>query len=105
MEGLFRVPGPAAYTEELRKAFEEGTEEYASWRPVSLPLSLLSPAGRDPLAYSKKTDIAAVASVLKAYFRELSTPLFPTDKYMEFIQCTSECVGGCLTLVVTLRYL
>lgn len=24
MEGLFRVPGPAAYTEELRKAFEEG---------------------------------------------------------------------------------
>lgn len=24
MEGLFRVPGPAAYTDELRKAFEEG---------------------------------------------------------------------------------
>ena len=24
MEGLFRVPGPAAYTEDLRKAFEEG---------------------------------------------------------------------------------
>lgn len=24
MEGLFRVPGPAAYTEELRKGFEEG---------------------------------------------------------------------------------
>ena len=25
MEGLFRVPGPAAYTDELRRAFEEGT--------------------------------------------------------------------------------
>jgi hypothetical protein len=24
MEGLFRVPGPAAYTEDLGKAFEEG---------------------------------------------------------------------------------
>ena len=31
MEGLFRVPGPAAYTEELRKAFEEGR--------VGLPVS------------------------------------------------------------------
>lgn len=25
VEGLFRVPGPAAYTDELRKGFEEGT--------------------------------------------------------------------------------
>lgn len=25
MEGLFRVPGPAAVMEELRAAFEEGT--------------------------------------------------------------------------------
>lgn len=24
MEGLFRVPGPAAYTDDLHKAFEEG---------------------------------------------------------------------------------
>lgn len=47
------------------------------------------PLGRDPLAYSEgKPDIAGVASALKAYFRELSTPLFPTDKYREFINCT-----------------
>lgn len=26
MEGLFRVPGPAAVMEELRAAFEEGTK-------------------------------------------------------------------------------
>ena len=35
-----------------------------------------------------KPDIPGVASALKAYFRELSTPLFPTDKYREFIDCT-----------------
>lgn len=29
-----------------------------------------------------------MASTLKAYFRELSIPLFPTDKYQEFIMCT-----------------
>ena len=46
--------------------------------------------GRDPLAsYSQgKLDVAAVASTLKAYFRELSIPLFPTNKYQEFINCT-----------------
>lgn len=32
--------------------------------------------------------MAAVASTLKAYFRELSIPLFPTDKYRDFINCT-----------------
>lgn len=54
--------------------------------PVSLCLSL---TGRDPLTYSqRKIDIAAVASVLKAYFRELSVPLFPTTKYQAFIDCT-----------------
>lgn len=54
--------------------------------PVSLSLSL---TGRDPLTYSqRKIDIAAVASVLKAYFRELSVPLFPTTKYQAFIDCT-----------------
>ncbi|CAI8048569.1 SLIT-ROBO Rho GTPase-activating protein 3 [Geodia barretti] len=70
MEGLFRVPGPAAYTEDLRKAFEEG---------------------RDPLLYvSNKVDIAGVASVLKGYFRELQVPLFPTDNYKAFINCTRQ---------------
>lgn len=45
--------------------------------------------GRDPLAYAEsKPDIPGVASALKAYFRELSTPLFPTKKYREFIDCT-----------------
>lgn len=29
-----------------------------------------------------------MASTLKAYFRELKIPLFPTDKYQDFINCT-----------------
>jgi len=53
--------------------------------------------GRDPLAYAqRKIDVAAVASVMKAYFRELTVPLFPTDKYKAFIECTREWVWvGC----------
>jgi hypothetical protein len=56
---------------------------------------------------SKKVDIAAVASVLKGYFRELSIPLFPTDNYKAFISCTRhedvpsrlESIQNTLTLV------
>lgn len=69
MEGLFRVPGPAAVLDELRIAFEEGRD----------PLAGINPG---------KLDVAAVASTLKAYFRELNTPLFPTNKYQDFINCT-----------------
>lgn len=58
---------------------------------MNMALSLHTPLilGRDPLAYCEgKPDIPGVASTLKFYFRELSTPLFPTDKYREFINCT-----------------
>ena len=69
-EGIFRIPGPAQQIEDLKYAFEEG---------------------RDPLSFSnKKVEITAVASVLKLYFRELSNPLFPCDRYYDFIKCTSE---------------
>ena len=50
--------------------------------------------GKNPLAApgkeKYKTDINAIASTLKAYFRELQTPLFPMDKYTEFIACARE---------------
>lgn len=91
MEGLFRVPGPAAYTEDLTRGFEEGKLVVMDWTQDAVwhcPSTLLI-LGRDPLAYSEgKPDIAGVASALKAYFRELSTPLFPTDRYRQFIDCT-----------------
>lgn len=58
--------------------------------PLSLPSLCCS--GYDPLANfsESKLDMAAVASTLKAYFRELSIPLFPTDKYQQFILCTRQ---------------
>ena len=70
-EGLFRVPGPAQQIDDLKKGFEEG---------------------RDPLAYSalKNIEITGVASVLKLYFRELVSPLFPCEKYYEFVKCASK---------------
>ena len=58
----------------------------ATYHVLHIPTLLV---GRDPLAYVEgKPDIPGVASTLKAYFRELSTPLFPTDKYRQFIDCT-----------------
>ena len=32
----------------------------------------------------KGIEVTAVASVLKLYFRELSSPLFPCEKYYDF---------------------
>ena len=65
------MPGPAQQIDDLKRGFEEG---------------------RDPLMYSslKGIEITAVASVLKLYFRELSNPLFPFEKYDDFIGCTRE---------------
>ena len=51
--------------------------------------------GVDPLGphlAKKKTDIAAIASVLKQYFRDLHEPLFPVEKYHEFVESARECV-------------
>ena len=49
--------------------------------------------GVNPLTSSlfkrNKTDIAAIASVLKQYFRELADPLFPQDSYSAFIKSAS----------------
>ena len=45
--------------------------------------------GVDPLfpqISKRKTDIAAIASTLKAYFRDLSDPLFPIERYVEFVE-------------------
>ena len=49
----------------------------------------------DPLGphlTKKKTDIAAIASILKQYFRDLAEPLFPVEKYHEFVESAREFV-------------
>lgn len=52
------------------------------------------PLGVDPLGphVKKKTDIAAIASILKQYFRDLAEPLFPVAKYHEFVESAREFV-------------
>ena len=58
--------------------------------------------GKNPLTTpgkeKYKTDINAIASTLKAYFRELQTPLFPMDKYTEFIACARKQCIVCVLL-------
>ena len=54
-----------------------------------------APSGVDPLGThltKKKTDIAAIASVLKQYFRDLAEPLFPVEKYHDFVESAREFV-------------
>ena len=96
MEGIFRIPGPSQTVDDLRKAFEDG--EYLSLKMSSVALfmhgcSLGLFVGVNPLMSGSvkrnKTDIAAIASVLKQYFRELEDPLFPQQRYSHFIECAS----------------
>jgi len=74
-QGIFRVSGTSQEIADLKKSFEEGT---------------------DPLAgLNHWKDINAVAGVLRAYFRELEEPLFPSkfcDDYIKIsrLQSTEE---------------
>lgn len=48
-------------------------------------------AGEDPLADDQTDqDINSVAGVLKLYFRGLENPLFPKERFLDFISTTSE---------------
>ncbi|XP_071818211.1 SLIT-ROBO Rho GTPase-activating protein 1-like isoform X2 [Apostichopus japonicus] len=70
-EGIFRMPGAQTEVNEMKSKFENG---------------------EDPLPdLGAKGDVHLVASVLKAYFRELPTPLFPADmtaEFMEAVRCS-----------------
>lgn len=56
-EGLYRKPGTFAHVKELQEEFED----------------------KKSLKLSKYQDINVIASILKLYFRELSTPLIPSE--------------------------
>lgn len=56
-EGLYRKPGTFAHVKELQEEFEE----------------------KKSPKLSKYRDINVIASILKLYFRELSTPLIPSE--------------------------
>lgn len=49
-----------------------------------------SSAGEDPLVDDQTDhDINSVAGVLKLYFRGLENPLFPKERFLDFISTTS----------------
>lgn len=52
---------------------------------------LLSPPGEDPLVDDQNEhDINSVAGVLKLYFRGLENPLFPKERFQDFISTMSK---------------
>lgn len=51
-------------------------------------------AGEDPLVDDQTDqDINSVAGVLKLYFRGLENPLFPKERFLDFISTTSELIS------------
>ncbi|XP_076003346.1 SLIT-ROBO Rho GTPase-activating protein 3 isoform X1 [Genypterus blacodes] len=65
-QGIFRVPGSQVEVNDIKNSFER--------------------AGEDPLIDDQNDhDINSVAGVLKLYFRGLENPLFPKERFLDFI--------------------
>uniref|UniRef100_A0A8C6PFT1 SLIT-ROBO Rho GTPase-activating protein 3 n=1 Tax=Nothobranchius furzeri TaxID=105023 RepID=A0A8C6PFT1_NOTFU len=64
-QGIFRVPGSQVEVNDIKNSFERG---------------------EDPLIDDQnEQDINSVAGVLKLYFRGLENPLFPKERFLDFI--------------------
>ncbi|XP_041638685.1 SLIT-ROBO Rho GTPase-activating protein 3 isoform X3 [Cheilinus undulatus] len=64
-QGIFRVPGSQVEVNDIKNSFERG---------------------EDPLIDEQNEhDINSVAGVLKLYFRGLENPLFPKERFLDFI--------------------
>ncbi|XP_008406958.1 SLIT-ROBO Rho GTPase-activating protein 3-like isoform X3 [Poecilia reticulata] len=73
-QGIFRVPGSQVEVNDIKNAFERG---------------------EDPLVDDQTDhDINSVAGVLKLYFRGLENPLFPEERFLDFISTTKLDSGG-----------
>uniref|UniRef100_A0A3B5LNW0 SLIT-ROBO Rho GTPase-activating protein 1 n=1 Tax=Xiphophorus couchianus TaxID=32473 RepID=A0A3B5LNW0_9TELE len=73
-QGIFRVPGSQVEVNDIKNAFERG---------------------EDPLVDDQTDhDINSVAGVLKLYFRGLENPLFPKERFLDFISTTKLDSGG-----------
>uniref|UniRef100_A0A8C9XNX8 SLIT-ROBO Rho GTPase activating protein 3 n=1 Tax=Sander lucioperca TaxID=283035 RepID=A0A8C9XNX8_SANLU len=69
-QGIFRVPGSQVEVNDIKNSFERG---------------------EDPLIDDQNDhDINSVAGVLKLYFRGLENPLFPKERFLDFISTISE---------------
>uniref|UniRef100_A0A672IR09 SLIT-ROBO Rho GTPase-activating protein 3 n=1 Tax=Salarias fasciatus TaxID=181472 RepID=A0A672IR09_SALFA len=96
-QGIFRVPGSQVEVNDIKNSFERG---------------------EDPLIDDQNEhDINSVAGVLKLYFRGLENPLFPKERFLDFI---STIISNCTerahhiqqivvtlprTIIVVMRYL
>ncbi|KAK5912416.1 SLIT-ROBO Rho GTPase-activating protein 3 isoform X2 [Pseudochaenichthys georgianus] len=64
-QGIFRVPGSQVEVNDIKNSFERG---------------------EDPLVDDQNDhDINSVAGVLKLYFRGLENPIFPKERFLDFI--------------------
>uniref|UniRef100_A0A8C5ERX3 SLIT-ROBO Rho GTPase activating protein 3 n=1 Tax=Gouania willdenowi TaxID=441366 RepID=A0A8C5ERX3_GOUWI len=69
-QGIFRVPGSQVEVNDIKNSYERG---------------------EDPLIDEhNEHDINSVAGVLKLYFRGLENPIFPKERFLDFISTISE---------------
>ncbi|KAI4892734.1 hypothetical protein NFI96_032294, partial [Prochilodus magdalenae] len=86
-QGIFRVPGSQVEVNDIKNSFERG---------------------EDPLIDDQNDhDINSVAGVLKLYFRGLENPLFPKERFLDFIstiklESSAERVHHIQQIIVTL---
>uniref|UniRef100_A0A8C2YWA3 SLIT-ROBO Rho GTPase activating protein 3 n=1 Tax=Cyclopterus lumpus TaxID=8103 RepID=A0A8C2YWA3_CYCLU len=95
-QGIFRVPGSQVEVNDIKNSFERG---------------------EDPLIDDQNEhDINSVAGVLKLYFRGLENPIFPKERFLDFISTISESperahhiqqitVTLSRTIIIVMRYL
>ncbi|KAM9759470.1 SLIT-ROBO Rho GTPase-activating protein 3 isoform 2-T2 [Menidia menidia] len=73
-QGIFRVPGSQVEVNDIKNSFERG---------------------EDPLIDDQNEhDINSVAGVLKLYFRGLENPIFPKERFLDFISTIKLDSGG-----------
>ncbi|KAF4079176.1 hypothetical protein AMELA_G00189990 [Ameiurus melas] len=86
-QGIFRVPGSQVEVNDIKNSFERG---------------------EDPLIDDQSDhDINSVAGVLKLYFRGLENPIFPKERFLDFIstiklESSAERVHHLQQIIVTL---
>uniref|UniRef100_A0A673BEX5 SLIT-ROBO Rho GTPase activating protein 3 n=1 Tax=Sphaeramia orbicularis TaxID=375764 RepID=A0A673BEX5_9TELE len=81
-QGIFRVPGSQVEVNDIKNSFERG---------------------EDPLIDDQNEhDINSVAGVLKLYFRGLENPLFPKERFLDFISTITERAHHIQQIIVTL---
>uniref|UniRef100_A0A8D3C4J7 SLIT-ROBO Rho GTPase activating protein 3 n=1 Tax=Scophthalmus maximus TaxID=52904 RepID=A0A8D3C4J7_SCOMX len=74
-QGIFRVPGSQVEVNDIKNSFERG---------------------EDPLIDDQNEhDINSVAGVLKLYFRGLENPIFPKERFLDFISTIMQPIQDC----------